>query len=104
MDEFLQVFTTAGSEEEAEKLSAALVEKRLAGCVQVFPIKSTYTWKGEVEKAEEWLCIIKTKAHLYNELELAIKSLHSYETPEIVAVPITKGSGDYLEWLLEVTG
>jgi len=100
MEEYIQVFTTVGKKEDAEKIARALVEKRLAGCVQIIgPIVSTYWWKNNIETAEEWLCFIKSKKNLYNELEKAIKEIHPYETPEIIAVPIISGSKDYLEWL-----
>jgi periplasmic divalent cation tolerance protein len=100
MAEYLQVTTTAGSEEEAERLSAALVERRLAACVQVVgPIASRYRWQGATEHSTEWLCLAKTSAARYAELEAAIRELHSYEEPEIVATPIVAGSPGYLEWL-----
>lgn len=86
--------------EDAGKVAKTLVETRLASCVQIVgPILSTYWWKGKVEIAEEWLCFIKSKKGLYNELEKSIKELHSYETPEIIAIPIVAGSKEYLEWL-----
>jgi len=98
--EYLQVLTTAGSQVEAERISAALVERRLAACVQVVgPISSRYRWQGEVEQAEEWLCLAKTTGDRYAELEAAIRELHSYEEPEIVATPIVAGSPGYLAWL-----
>jgi periplasmic divalent cation tolerance protein len=98
--EYLQVQTTAGSEEEAERIAAALVERRLAACVQtVGPIASRYRWQGKVETAREWLCLAKTEARRYEELESAIRELHSYEEPEIVATPIVAGSQGYLDWL-----
>ena len=100
MPEYLQVLTTAGSQVEAERISAALVERRLAACVQVVgPISSRYRWQGEVEQAEEWLCLAKTTGDRYAELEAAIRELHSYEEPEIVATPIVAGSPGYLAWL-----
>jgi len=100
MDEYIQVFTTTEKREQAEKIARALVEKRLAGCVQIVgPVVSTYWWKGKVEIAEEWLCFIKSKKSLFNELEKAIKEVHPYETPEIIAIPIVEGSKNYLEWL-----
>ena len=72
----------------------------MAACAQVIgPIKSTYWWKEKVEQTEEWLCIMKSKRELYEELEKAIKSIHPYEVPEIVAIPIVSGSQSYLEWL-----
>jgi periplasmic divalent cation tolerance protein len=100
--ECLQVQTTAGSEEEAERIAAALVERRLAACVQTIgPIASRYRWQGEVEQAQEWLCLAKTEASRYPELEAAIRELHSYEEPEIVATPIVAGSAGYLDWLTQ---
>jgi len=102
MEEHLQVLTTAGSKEEAERIARSLLEKRLAGCVQVAgPISSAYWWKGAIETAEEWLCLIKTRRALFAEVEEAIKTAHSYETPEIVALPIVAGSRPYLDWLAD---
>lgn len=100
MKSFIQVTTTVATKEDAEKIAQHLVGEKLAACVQILgPITSTYRWKGKVETASEWLCLIKTKESLYPELEKAIISLHSYETPEIVAVPIIKGSPGYLSWI-----
>jgi periplasmic divalent cation tolerance protein len=102
MKSFIQVTTTTDNKEEAEKIAQHLVGEKLAACVQILgPITSTYRWKGKVETAEEWLCLIKTKENLYPEVEKAIISLHSYETPEIVAAPIIKGSSGYLDWMDE---
>jgi periplasmic divalent cation tolerance protein len=100
MAEYLQVLTATGSEAEAERISAALVERRLAACVQTIgPVASRYRWQGEVESAREWLCLAKTEAGRYPDVEAAIRELHSYEEPEIVATPIVAGSAGYLEWL-----
>lgn len=100
MSDLLQALTTTGSEEEAERISAALIERRLAACVQVVgPISSRYRWRGEVELEREWLCLAKTTAARYPALEEAIRELHSYEEPEIVATPIVAGSPGYLEWI-----
>ncbi|HWM64484.1 MAG TPA: divalent-cation tolerance protein CutA [Solirubrobacterales bacterium] len=102
MTEYVQVLTTAGSEEEAERISAALVERRLAACVQVAgPIVSRYRWQGAVEEAREWQCLAKTEMARYPEVEAAIRELHSYEEPEIVATPIVAGSKGYLDWIGE---
>lgn len=102
MAEHLQVLTTAGSEQEAEALATALVERRLAACVQVIgPVASTYRWQGEVERAREWQCLAKTRADRYPEVEAAIRELHSYDEPEIVATPIVAGSPGYLRWIDE---
>lgn len=100
MTEYLQVTTTAGSEEEAERIGAALVERRLAACVQVVGlIASHYRWQGAVERSSEWMCVAKTSAARYAELEAAIRELHSYEEPEILATQIVAGSPGYLEWI-----
>ena len=100
MEEYIQVFTTTEKKEDAEKIANMLLEKRLAGCIQIVgPIESTYWWEGNVETAEEWLLFIKTRKNLYEELEKATKEIHPYETPEIIAMPIVTGSKDYLEWL-----
>jgi periplasmic divalent cation tolerance protein len=105
MADYLQVTTAAGSEEEAERISAALVERRLAACVQVIgPISSRYRWQGEIEREREWLCLAKTEASRYDEVEAAIRELHSYEEPEIVATPIVAGSPGYLAWLSDNLG
>jgi periplasmic divalent cation tolerance protein len=100
--EYLQVMTTAGSNEEANRIGAALVERRLAACVQIVgPIASHYRWQGAVESATEWMCVMKTSTVRYAELEEAIRALHSYEEPEIVATPIVSGSPGYLAWIDE---
>lgn len=105
MAEYLEVTTTAGSEQEAERIAAALVERRLAACVQTIgPIASRYRWQGEVETAHEWMCVAKTTAARYPELESAIRELHSYEEPEIVATPIVAGSAGYLAWIGQALG
>jgi periplasmic divalent cation tolerance protein len=105
MADHIQVQTTAGSEEEAELIAGALVERRLAACVQVVgPIASTYRWKGAVERDREWLCLLKTESSRYGEVEEAIRELHSYEEPEIIATPIVAGSSGYLGWVSDSVG
>ena len=100
MEAHIQVVTTTENKDDAEKIAKALVERRLAACVQLLgPIVSTYWWKDDIETAQEWLCHIKTHKSLYHETEKAIKAIHPYETPEIIAMPIVAGSNDYLEWL-----
>ncbi len=97
---FLQVATTVDSEAAAGELAAALVEARLAACVQVLgPVASTYWWQGQVERAQEWLCLVKTTAAALEPAMEAIRAEHSYEEPEITATPIVAGSPGYLKWL-----
>lgn len=98
--EYIQVITTTEKKEDAEKITRVLIEKRLAGCIQIIgPITSTYWWKNNMEKAEEWLCFIKSKRNLYKEIETCIKEIHPYETPEIISLPIVEGNKNYLKWL-----
>ncbi len=100
MSDVIQVITTTASREEAERIARALVEGRLAACVQVVgPITSTYRWQGAIESSQEWRCEAKTRAELYGDVANAIRRLHSYQVPEILAVPVAAGSADYLAWL-----
>lgn len=100
MSEAIQVTTTTATKEDAQRIAAALVERRLAACVQVGgPITSCYRWQGAIETAEEWLCTIKTTRAAYEQVERAIRQLHPYDEPEIIAVPIVAGSAGYLQWL-----
>jgi periplasmic divalent cation tolerance protein len=102
MKSYIQISTTTETKEQAQKIARHLVEQKLAACVQISgPIESTYRWKGKVENAQEWLCLIKTREDFFEKIESAIKKLHSYETPEIIAVPIVKGSKEYLKWMDE---
>lgn len=99
-DDYIQIFTTAEKKETAEKIAKVVVERRLAGCVQILgPIKSSYWWKGKIENADEYLCILKSKKSLYPKLEKIIKDIHPYETPEIIGIPIIAGYDGYLKWL-----
>jgi len=91
------VITTIDTEENANKIAQTLLEKKVAACVQIFPIKSMYRWKGKIEKADEWLCLVKGTN--FEAIEKAIKENHPYDTPEILELPITKGNKDYLDWL-----
>ena len=99
---FVVVLTTAGSDEEASRIAAALVERRLAACVNVVPgVVSHYRWKGEVHRDEERLLLIKTAERLFPEVRRAIRELHSYELPEVVMVRIGGGDEEYLAWLAD---
>jgi len=97
------VLVTCGSEEEASRIARALVEQRLAACVNIVdaPVRSVYRWKGRIERAEEHLLIVKTRRSRMRALEAAVKRMHSYDTPEIIALPIAEGSRAYLAWLEE---
>lgn len=95
------VLTTTGTHAEAEKIAQTLIEHELAACVQILPpMISVYRWQGNVEQAAEILLLIKTAQELFAAVSDAIKTQHSYETPEIIALPIASGSDDYLAWLL----
>jgi periplasmic divalent cation tolerance protein len=102
--DMIQVTTTIDSQHAAEVLSRTLVERSLAACVQVIgPVTSTYRWEGDIEVAQEWLCLAKLSRAAYPELEKAILDLHSYDVPEILATPITAGADAYLSWVRENT-
>ena len=104
MSEPIVVLVTCGSEEEALKIANALVESRLAACANlVAPIRSIYRWEGKIWDEKEWLLIIKTEKHRFEELEKRVKSLHSYSAPEIISLPIVEGSSAYLNWIRENT-
>ena len=101
---YLQVQTTTDSRAEAMELSRAAVESRLAACAQVAgPVASMYWWDGALERAEEWLVLFKLPADRYDELAAFVTERHSYDEPEIVALPIVAGSTAYLNWLREET-
>jgi periplasmic divalent cation tolerance protein len=94
------VFMTAANGEEATRLAELLVGAHLAACVQILPeMESVYRWQGKIERQPEILLLAKTTAAKFAELEREVRALHSYETPEIVAVPIVSGSEPYLQWL-----
>jgi periplasmic divalent cation tolerance protein len=105
MAEFVQISTTTAKREDAEKIAATLVERRLAACVQVGgPITSTYRWQGNVETAEEWTCVAKTERCQIAGIERLLADLHPYEVPELIATPIIAGGEPYLQWMSEQIG
>jgi periplasmic divalent cation tolerance protein len=94
------VLITAGSEEEAHKIARLLVKQKKAACVNIVPgVDSLFRWKGKIDSARETLLLAKTRAPLLSEIISLVQKTHSYEVPEIIALPITGGSEDYLEWL-----
>jgi periplasmic divalent cation tolerance protein len=94
------VLCTAGSEDEARKIANALVDRKLAACVNIIPrIESIYRWQGKVESSREWLLLIKTTAEKFDAVRNAIRELHSYELPECIAITLEDGSYDYLQWI-----
>lgn len=102
MSDHVLVVTTTDSQEEAQAIGRHLIEHRLAACVQVLgPVESMYWWQEKIESAQEWQCIAKSRQDLFGSMESAIRKMHSYDVPEILAFPIVEGSGPYLAWMQE---
>lgn len=100
MTERLVVLMTAGSREEADRIANALVAEMLAACVNVLPgVTSVYRWEGEVQRDEEWLLVAKSTRQVLDDLVQCVQALHSYDLPEIIALPIEGGSEAYLRWI-----
>jgi len=98
----LVVLMTAPDRDEASRIAELLVNSRLAACVQILPeVQSVYRWKGEVERNTEILLLAKTTSDKFDELDRAVREIHSYDTPEIVALSVNAASAPYLKWLLE---
>lgn len=105
MEQYIAVFITAGTTGEAEKISRGLVEQKLAFCVQALPsIQSTYYWDNKICVDEEILLIVKTQSRLFDSLEKWVRENHSYDVPEVVAIPIVKGSVPYLKCIDDWVG
>ncbi|MEM3784051.1 MAG: divalent-cation tolerance protein CutA [Candidatus Bathyarchaeia archaeon] len=99
---FIIVLVTASNREEAEKIARTLLVEKLITCANIIsPIHSLFWWQGKIDEAQEQLILMKTRKDLFNKLAEKVKALHSYQTPEIIALPITKGSKNYLKWLDE---
>ena len=103
MSTYVIMMTTVVSEESAERIASALVTERLAACVQRLDIRSTYLWKGELQREPEILLLIKTRADRQAEVEARIRTLHEYEVPEVISAPITFGGAAYLKWIDDCT-
>jgi periplasmic divalent cation tolerance protein len=96
------ILTTTGSQQEARKIANALVERKLAACVNIVPkVESIYRWEGKIETAEEWLLVVKTTADAFGRVRDAIKELHSYDLPECVSISVEEGSEEYLQWIAD---
>ena len=101
--DYIVVYTTVATQDKAERIARALVETRLVSCAQMSPITSIYSWKGDICHEPEILLTLRTRKDLYSKIETTIKSMHSYETPQIIALPILAGSADYLAWISKET-
>jgi periplasmic divalent cation tolerance protein len=102
MTDKIIVLTNTASQEEARKIASALVERRLAACVNIISgVESTYWWKGKIETAPEWTLLIKTLRSNFQAVRDAIRELHSYDLPECIALVVDDGSSDYLNWIGE---
>ena len=102
--EEIVILVTAASEQEAEKIGRALVEAGLVACANILPrIRSIFFWDGRITEEHECLMLLKSRAGLFEDVAAKVKSLHSYSVPEIIALPIMRGSLDYLAWIREVT-
>ena len=96
------VLVTASSRPEARRIARSLLEKRLVACANIVPgIESHYWWQGKLDCSREWLLILKTRRARFAAVEKLVKQLHSYQVPEIIAVPLVAGQRDYLRWLSE---
>lgn len=99
MAEYCLVMTTCPNQQEADQLTAALLKQQLAACIQQQAVRSHYVWQDKLEQSSEILLLIKTTRHCYPMLEAEICKLHSYDTPEIIQLPIEAGFADYLQWV-----
>jgi periplasmic divalent cation tolerance protein len=100
MTDKIVVLSTCGSEQQAERVAKELVERQLAACVNIVPgVRSIYRWKGQIEDGTEWLLLIKSRRDLFDALRSALQKVHSYEVPEVIALPVVDGHQSYLAWL-----
>jgi len=103
-NEYSIIITTAANKESAQKIAKLLIEKRLAACVQMFPIESVYFWQDKICEEKEITLFIKSKTSLFDDISYAIKTNHEYEVPEIIQIPVTNGLPEYLKWIDGCTG
>jgi len=106
MTDKIVVLVTCGSAKEARKIARAVVKQRLAACANILssPVQSVYRWKGSAESAKEFLLIIKTTKARFSKLRAEVTRLHTYEVPEIIALPVATGATNYLAWISESVG
>jgi periplasmic divalent cation tolerance protein len=98
----IMVFITAATRQEAQKIARSLLDKHLIACANILgPVESQFWWQGKIDEAKEFLVLMKSNERLFEKLSKTIKEMHSYEVPEILALPIVKGGASYLEWLTE---
>ena len=98
--EFVVILVTVGTQVDGERIARPLVDERLAACVNIVgPIRSIYSWEGAVAADDEYLLVIKSRRELFAALESRVRSLHGYDVPEVIALPVVAGSGPYLDWL-----
>ncbi len=99
---YCAVFVTAASRPEARRIARSLLEQRLVACANIIPgVESHYWWEGKIDHAREWLLVMKTRRSHFRAVARAVKQLHSYQVPEIIALPLAAGQADYLRWLGE---
>jgi len=102
-EENVVIFITAGTDEEARKVAEVLLKRRKAACVNIVPgVSSFFWWQGKLDSAQETLLIVKTKASLVSEIVSLVREVHSYDVPEVIALPIVSGNQDYLEWIASI--
>lgn len=106
MTEKILVFSNCGSEEEARRVARALVEARVAACVNIVPgIQSIYHWQGAIQEDSEWMLVIKSTRSLFDSLAAELRKIHSYQVPEVLAIPVIAGDQNYLDWMdREISG
>jgi len=98
--DYTLIMVTASSREEAEKIATTLLKRKLIACANILgPVSSRFWWQGKIDSAEEYMIFMKTKRELFNQVADNVKQLHSYEVPEIIALPIVEGAKPYLEWI-----
>jgi periplasmic divalent cation tolerance protein len=101
---YIVVLVAAGSIEEARSLARTAVERKLAACVQFFPIQSVFEWEGAIQEETEYLLLFKSRRDAYADLEASLREVHSYDVPEIIALPLSDGHEPYLQWLTGIVG